>query len=400
MPQQVDDRPGGSSYRVVYRFHWPARGTRAASGAHPYAPLLNINGILYGTTAYGGSNGCDLSGCGAVYTVSNGVQKILYVFGSNTSGIDGANPHAGLIDVNGTLYGTTVNGGAHGSGTVFSITTSGTEHVVYSFKGLAAHDGSNPMSELIDVNGTLYGTTPNGGSANGGTVFSVTTSGAEKVLHSFGNKNDGLNPDAGLANVGGVLYGTTFEGGKGLNGGTVFKITTAGKESVLYSFGEHASDGYWPFAPLVSVGGVLYGTTGGGGSQCGSLGCGTIFSVSTSGTEHVLYSFAGGSDGAVPKSAALLYSNGLLYGTTTEGGGTKCGHGCGTIFSAGLTGTETTLYRFDDTRDGLQPQASVIEASGKHAGALYGTTESGGVGCGRGGGLKASHCGVIFALSL
>jgi uncharacterized repeat protein (TIGR03803 family) len=116
-----------------------------------------------------------------------------------------------LIDVNGTLYGTTMNGGGSNLGAVFTITTSGHESVLYAFQ--KGSDGANPEASLTDVNGMLYGTTTSGGAycrdINCGTVYSITTSGAEQVLHSFGANGDGVHPGSGLTEVNGTLYGTT-----------------------------------------------------------------------------------------------------------------------------------------------------------------------------------------------
>lgn len=138
---------------------------------------------------------------------------------------DGSNPIGSLIDVNGVLYGTTYGGGANGLGAVFEVTTSGTERILYSFKGFLTGDGADPNASLIDVNGVLYGTTYGGGANGLGTVFEVTTSGTESVLHSFkGASGDGAYPSAGLIDVNGALYGTTQWGGPG-NWGTVFKVS-------------------------------------------------------------------------------------------------------------------------------------------------------------------------------
>jgi uncharacterized repeat protein (TIGR03803 family) len=162
-------------------------------------------------------------------------------------------PEGSLIAVHGKLYGTTQQGGANGActsssrgcGTVFTITPDGTESVLHTFgKG---HDGISPSAALLDVQGTLYGTTSYGGAFHGhrlfgelgyGTVFSITTSGTEKVLHNFGKGIDGAFPIAGLIEVRGTMYGTTREGGaSGRNTrGTVFSLTTDGTESVLHSF--------------------------------------------------------------------------------------------------------------------------------------------------------------------
>ncbi len=138
---------------------------------------------------------------------------------------DGNNPHGGLIlDASGNLYGTTAYGGVNSLGTVFKITAAGAESVLHSFG--AAGDGFSPYASLIlDASGNLYGTTYNGGANSTGTVFKITAAGAESVLYSFGAAPDGNNPHAGLIlDASGNLYGTTAYGGASGNG-TVFKIT-------------------------------------------------------------------------------------------------------------------------------------------------------------------------------
>ncbi|MBV9719750.1 MAG: hypothetical protein JOZ77_10545 [Candidatus Eremiobacteraeota bacterium] len=373
------------SYKLLYRFH-------TLTGAHPRASLIEVNGTLYGTTEYGGTHKK-----GTVYSVSpSGAEKVLYSF----AGADGANPRAGLVDLDGILYGTTVNGGAGscgaslgGCGVVYNITTGGTEKVLHVFTG--SPDGANPEASLIDFNGTLYGSTDLGGSgcASCGTVFSIGPSGKEKILHSFTGNSDGYMPQASLIAVKGTLYGTTIWGGPGCyptGCGTIYSISPRGAEKVLYSFmggsdGENASSG------LVSVKGLLYGTTtGGGGTSCDfNIGCGTVYSVTTDGREKVLYSFTGGADGEYP-DAGLIDVNGTLYGTTSYGGGSSCGAGCGTIYSVSTTGVEMVLHDFVRASDGLEPEAALLEVNG----ALYGTTETGGSGC-----RRLNHCGTVFTLS-
>ena len=186
----------------------------------------------------------------------------------------GRDPQAGFTDVSGTLYGTTRYGGANDLGTVFSITPSGTETVLYSFKG-GLGDGEYPSTVLLDVDGTLYGTTQTegGSGCHGGgcgVVFKVTTSGAESVLYSFKGSPDGAYPLAGLIDVKGTLYGTTDEGGDADNDGTIFKVTTSGKESVLYSF-KGSPDCGGSGASLLDVNGTLYGTSGGGANNSGCV---------------------------------------------------------------------------------------------------------------------------------
>jgi uncharacterized repeat protein (TIGR03803 family) len=199
-------------------------------------------------------------------------------------GSDGSKPQADLINVNGTLYGTTWLGGLHDIGTVFSVTTSGSEKVLHSFSGT---DGDNPEQGLTNVNGTLFGTTAAGGTYGLGTVFAINTSGNEKVVYSFAGPPDGDLPSATLLNLNGTLYGTTDAGGTS-NDGTVFTITTSGQETVLYSFKGHhyatgQSDGADPAAGLINVNGSLYGTTSGGGFYVGEChspaGCGSIFKL-------------------------------------------------------------------------------------------------------------------------
>jgi uncharacterized repeat protein (TIGR03803 family) len=331
---------------------------------------------LYGTTQYGGA-----ADVGTVYSISpsTGAEKVLYSFQNN--GKDGNGPTAGLIDVDGTLYGTTHYGGASGGGAVYSINPStGAESVIYSFQNNGA-DGIGPNDDLVDLGGTLYGTTVYGGA----TIFSINLStGAESVLHSFSSEDQGgLNPLAGLINVNGTLYGTAPLGGEFADG-VVFSIDpSTGAYAVLHSFGA-SGDGNGPESDLINVNGTLYGTTFGGGTvtPCGGSqsGCGTVFSINPStGSESVFYAFKNnGADGNSPV-AGLIDVNGTLYGTTIAGGADRSGcnsKGCGTLFAINLkTGAEKVLYSFKNKGgDGTLPYASLLDV---HK-ALYGTTANGG----------------------
>jgi uncharacterized repeat protein (TIGR03803 family) len=190
---------------------------------------------------------------------------------------------------------------------------------------------NTPLGSLIDAGGTLYGTTDEGGAHHAGAVFSMTLGGKAKVLHNFGKGTDGRSPSGSLIKVKGTFYGTT-SGGGAHNDGTVFSITTGGTEEVLHSFGP--GDGRYPGGYLVEAKGTLYGTTsGGGGSGCGgTVGCGTVFSVTASGTEKVLHDFSyAGHDGTQP-AGGLIDVNGTLYGTTVQGGT----YGNGTVFALTL----------------------------------------------------------------
>jgi uncharacterized repeat protein (TIGR03803 family) len=377
------------SFRVLHRFGG------SPDGAIPLANLIDVNGTLYGTTSEGGRSGCGYGlGCGTVYSVTTtGSEKVRHVFARGT---DGFLPDAALTDVKGALYGTTEYGGGSGCnqhfgcGTIYRTSVTGSEKVLYRFTTYS--DGAEPFASLLNVNGTLYGTTAYGGISANGTVFSVSTTGANKLLHRFAGSPDGALPYGKLINVGGILYGTTWGGGTGCEGsggcGTVFSITTNGTEKVLYSF-RGGSDGLNPNAALTNVNGTLYSTTdaspdcySGGGS------CGTVFSVSTSGVEKVLHAFGHPSDGKGPVSA-LIDVKGTLYGTTWRGGSTGCGWGCGTVYSITIDGKEKVLHRFSGGADGSFPQAGLIDVKGT----LYGTTAFGGNGCGSG------TCGTVFALT-
>ena len=191
------------------------------AGSHPIGGLINVNGVLYGATSSGG-----VSGHGTVFMVTFAGVKMLHSFGG---GSDGARPYAGLADVGGTLYGTTLSGGGAacggtGCGTVFKMKADGSGYdVLYSFAG---GDGAHPKSSLTNVNGTLYGTTETGGASGRGTVFALDpVTGAERVVHSFaGGTADGSSPEAGLVDVGGTLYGTTQSGGKH-GSGTIYSLS-------------------------------------------------------------------------------------------------------------------------------------------------------------------------------
>jgi uncharacterized repeat protein (TIGR03803 family) len=365
---------GGQTEIVLYSF---CAQSGCTDGSHPQAGLVrDQSGNLYGTTADGGANAK-----GTVFEVrSTGAETVLYSFCSLLDCTDGYRPLAGLVlDTNGNLYGTAFDGGAHDGGVVFEISPSGTETVLYTFCNRpGCRDGYYPHADLVmDANGNLYGTTQYRGANGGGTVFEVTPSGTETVLYSFcaqSSCTDGSHPRAGLVrDTAGNLYGTTYDGGA--NGaGTVFEVTPSGTETVLYSFCAQSgcTDGSHPRADLVrDTKGNLYGTTYDGGTN----GKGTVFKVSPSGTETVLHSFcaqSGCRDGSHPQAGLILDTKGNLYGTTYGGGAKRKG----TVFEISPTGTETVLHSFAANGiDGYYPVAGLIlDANGN----LYGTTLSGG----------------------
>jgi uncharacterized repeat protein (TIGR03803 family) len=249
--------------------------------------------------------------------------------------------------------------------------------MLYSFTGGA--DGGSPWAGLVlDAAGNLYGTTIYGGASDYGTVFKVDTTGKETVLYSFtGINGDGAYPFAKLLlDASGNLYGTTLEGGT-LGYGTAFKLDTAGNETVLYSFAGGTNDGAYPYAGLAQdSAGNLYGTTYEGGEG------GTVFKLDETGKETIVYSFRDWTDGGLPLAGVVLDGAGNLYGTTSSGGDVEnCGsNGCGTVFKVDANGNETVLYTFEGNgrfgSGGAFPGYGFLVRDS--AGNLYGTTESGG----------------------
>jgi uncharacterized repeat protein (TIGR03803 family) len=330
---ELKPQAGSTAYREIpiYTF----RGKNGADGAEPSATLITGErgtGVLYGTTVLGGKYGK-----GTVFRLTPTLtpykykERLLYSFGESKN--DGIYPYASLIEVHRVLYGTTSGGGTYNKGTAFSISVTGSSPVTLHDFG-ARRDGATPYASLTNIDGTLYGTTNAGGtSKNCGTVFSLSTSGAEKVLHRFGGQpGDGCNPLAsGVLGINGILYGTTSLGGTHdvCGCGTIYSVSTSGSERVLHSF----SGGGSPQASLVGSDGLLYGTTFYGGKLPGGKcslnpnGCGVVFSFDPSGSQYkVQFTFSGTrSGGGANPAAPLLASGGNFYGTSSQGG--VHGHG-------------------------------------------------------------------------
>ena len=247
---------------------------------------------------------------------------------------------------------------------MFKISPNGALTSLYSFTG--GNDGADPDAGLVQgSDGNFYGTTYDGGTNGGyGTVFKISTNGALTSLYSFTGGNDGADPNAGLVQGSdGNFYGTTYSGGTN-DSGTVFKISTNGALTSLYSFTD-GNDGAYPYAGLVQGSdGNFYGTTDGGGTNGGY---GTVFKISTNGALTSLYSFTGGNDGAYPEAGLVQGSDGNFYGTTMR----RYGYGHGTVFKISTNGALTSLYSFTGGNDGASPQAGLVQGSD---GNFYGTT--------------------------
>jgi len=322
----------GTSFLNLYDFSF-------ANGAIPPDGVILSGSKFFGATYLGGTR----SG-GTIFAINtNGTGNTnLLNYNFNVDPNSGQEPQSGVVLADKTLYNTTWFGGAFDHGTISYVTTNGASNGIFHHfstpTGPNANlngDGLFPSSRLIFSNGTLYGTAEGGGTSGRGTVFAVDTNNPAsfRVLHYFtatdpsaGTNTDGGNPFAGVVLSGNTLYGTTFDGGR-YGYGTVFAVNTDGSGFTnLYSF--TGTDGaYGPHSGLTLSGNTLFGSTSGGG-LLGSLSSGTLFAINTDGSGYRnLYSFSGGSDGAVPQGD-LIINNNTLYGTTAGGGS-----GNGTVFS-------------------------------------------------------------------
>jgi uncharacterized repeat protein (TIGR03803 family) len=351
-------------------------------GATAYAGLLRASdGNYYGTTLYGGVGFIGPStGNGTIFRITEaGAFTSIMLFGGI---INGANPYAPLMEgANGNLYGTTSKGGTYGLGVIYRLSTNGALTVLASFNGT---NGSMPFAGLIEgSDGDLYGTTAYGGTGfNGlpqsgsGTVFKVTTNGLLTNITLFAGANIGANPIGALIQgQDGALYGTTVSGGTNGGRGTVFKVTTNGALTSLFSF--NGTNGGNPFGGFLQTSnGLLYGTTSYGGigySGSASSGNGTIFSITTNGVLQTLYQFTGGIDGWNPSWAKLVPgTDGNFYGTTFRGGT----NGTGTAYQITPAGTFSSLLSFDtEGNGGISPYGGLTVGP---FGSFYGTTSSAG----------------------
>jgi hypothetical protein len=413
-------------------------------GANPLGGLvLGNDGTLYGTTDTGGTNQCYYGepACGTVFALTPATgaswkETVIHSF----AGSDGAFPNSGLaFGPTGSLFGVTPNGGSDGVGAIFTLkppSVAGgawTQTVLYSYGGRRYQQNEDPNGPLlIEPDGTLY-TTAEGAPAEGvgallGTVSALKPPAAqggawtEYVLHYFGDGGvlggaSGAQPLAGVVGAGGALFGTTYSAGdvycSVFSCGLVFELTPPATHgggwtfTVIYTF-TGPPDGGFPAAVLtVGPGGVLYGTTAyGGPGACSSdggvyQGCGTVFQLTPPAqaggtwTESIIHGFIGNNgDGAYPTASLTLGKNGVIYGTTQNGGSdtSPCPSGCGTVFKLAPPATpegpwtEKVLYAFSNQNgDGAYPTAGLALSP---TGVLYGTTSAGGT----------AGLGTVFAI--
>jgi uncharacterized repeat protein (TIGR03803 family) len=310
-----------------------------------------------------------LTACGGDGNHSTAPQtQVLHSFGSETPVV--VSPSGLVLGKDGNFYGTAL-GGEYNRGVIFKLTPAGVESVVHSFDP-SSGDGGEPSGLILGSDGNFYGATIAGGTNDAGTVFKMTPDGTESVLYSFkGYPGDSAYADSGVFQAGdGNFYGTTEFGGPN-NKGTVFTVSPSGIETVLYSFGSVANDPASGFSPLVeSDDGNFYGVSGFGGTS----NDGAVFKITPEGILTLVHSFTGGlNDGSNPYESGLLKGrDGNFYGVTSSGGPNNGG----IVYELTPAGDETIRYAFDSSAGfGSQPEGALVEDGD---GNLYGGAQSGG----------------------
>ena len=308
----------GTGYGILRSFNG------SPDGANPDGDLIQVNASLFGTTYSGGG-----AGDGTVFQIGTNGSSYL-ILRSFTNNPNGGGLLAGVVGDGKILYGTTAHGGTALLGTEFSINSDGVLFQQRNFQGLnvTPYDGLHPLSSLVLSSNVLYGTTEGGGTNTSGTVFCVGTNGTGYTIlkHFNFNNGDGYGPRGALLLVNGTLYGTTVNGGT-FNMGNIFKLGTNGSGfTVLKSFppgsfpGYTNSDGAFPYGTLALSGDALYGTT----YEGGAWGFGVIFQIKTNGTGFAVLKSFTGTDGANPWSGVVV-SGKTLFGTTRFGGSSDNG---------------------------------------------------------------------------
>jgi uncharacterized repeat protein (TIGR03803 family) len=344
-------------YTVLHAFNAIPEAT------NPSSPLIQAtDGTFYGVTLTGGA-----FDRGTVFrTTASGVVTVLHSFDGTT---EGRSPQAVLVQANdGNFYGVTSSGGPFDGGTIFRMTPAGGVAVVHAFG--APGDGYSPHAALVQASdGTLYGTTLEGGAFGFGTVFRVALDGTFTLLHWFsGGLTDGRFPSGALVEgADGYLYGTTEEGGlsyfhgqqlpnNGVGRGTVFRVSPVGDVTIVHSFRGGSQDASGPVGIVRAADGNFYGTSRSGGLICDYgdydfCGPGTAFRMSPDGAVTLLHLWTAALEGSGP-SQPVLASDGTFYISFSSGGAM----GSGTIFRMDATGIGFVIHSFTGN-DGSAPSA-------------------------------------------
>ena len=391
----------GSLFGFTYSASgYPHPSFNVSSGALPPGLTLTALGLVSGSPTQLGTfsgvitasngNSPDATQGFSITIVPNPLQQMKTICSLET-----VSATLSAQDALGNFYASCTRGGATDKGALIQITPAGTQITLHSFSdGSVPNDGIVPNGVIFGNDGNLYGTTFQGGAAgNMGTVFGISPQGTEAILHRFNDGSvagDGQLPGGKLTlGADGSFYGTTSQGGNSpKNSGTFFKITPQGSLTILHNFPDDmvANDGRVPYGKLIqSREGDFYGTTYDGGSSAFfTIGYGSIFRMTPSGTVTILHGFGDGSvpnDGQNPQTGLVQDLNGCLYGTTNNGGIA----GQGTIFSLTQAGQYTVLHSFGDgtvANDASTPTpvwststSSLLEGPD---GNYYGVTEFGG----------------------
>ncbi len=316
-------------------------------------------GKLYGLLSRGGdSTGGVMFNYDAQHS-KNTVVKSFY------PGIMGVAYNNLVQATDGDFYGMTEGGGADGVGTIFKCSASGKVTLLHTFTDYP--DGAYAFASLIQANdGNLYGMTEGGGANGYGCIFKCTTTGTFSIIYSFNTGITGANPYGSLIQAtDGKLYGMTSAGGTS-NNGNVFSCTLAGVYTDLADF--NSTNGNTPYGNLIQAkNGNLYGMTKNGGVN----NLGVIFQCTTTGTLTKLVDFTGTTNGSTPYGSLVQAADNNLYGMTSAGGANSYG----VIFQCTTSGTLTKLVDFDYTTNGATPYGNLMQATD---GNLYGMASTGG----------------------
>ena len=358
----ADGQVSGLHYGTVHHFN-DLEGADADAGL-----LLASDGKGYGTTALAA-----LYGHGALYGIGAGKRlKVVHAFRGGRR--DGSHPVAPVIEVDGALYGVTTEGGDANGGVAFRWSQDSGYGVLHEF-GIAAGDGWLCWGGLLFASdGYFYGAAYRGGEFGGGLVYRMDKAGIVTPLWPLGAQGDPEWPMAApIEGMDGRLYGTT-SGGGAYSGGTVYRLAKHGTErEVLFSFS--GPDGRSPQVPLLQTpDGSLYGvTTFGGASDAG-----TVFRLQPDGTHALLHEFTGGRDGREPNTELLMTEPRVFLGTTTFGGGH--GFGSGVVYQVSDGGGFQRLHAFggtvDGEPDGARPSGALLRLAD---GRVVGTCRGGGI---------------------